>query len=77
MWREFLRTLTAFLIVAGTLVAIAFGIDLFASWVSHLGLPEKTVFFLLGAAAGMYAKEIGRVLATFTETVWQKLLKMM
>jgi hypothetical protein len=77
MWREFLRTLIAFLIIAGTLVGVAFGIDIFASWVSHLGLPEKTVFFLFGAAAGMYAKDIGRLLATFTEAVWQKLLKIM
>ena len=77
MWREFLRTLLAFLVVASVLVAVATGIDFFATWVSGFGLPVKTTFFLFGLAAGAYAKDIGNLIGRFAELVWEKILKLM
>jgi len=74
--REFLRTLLAFLVVAGTLVAIATGIDFIATWVSSFGLPLKTTFFLFGLAAGIYVKDIGRLISNFAEAVWQRVLRL-
>ena len=73
--REFLRTLLAFLIVAGTLVGIATGVDFIATWISGFGLPSKTTFFLFGLAAGVYAKDIGGLISNFAEAVWQRVLK--
>ena len=70
MWREFFRTVLAFLIVASALVAVATTIDFFATWVSSLGLPVKTTFFLFGLAAGAYAKDIGSLIGRFAELVW-------
>ena len=76
MWREFLRTLLAFLIIAATLITVALGIDWLAIWVSGLGLPIKTTFFLFGLSAGIYAKDIGGLISKFAETVWEKILKL-
>jgi hypothetical protein len=74
--RDFLRTMLAFLIVAGTLVAIATGIDFIATWTSGFGLPIKTTFFLFGMAAGLYAKDVGGYIGNFAEAVWQRILKL-
>lgn len=74
--REFLGTMLAFLIVAGTLVAIATGIDFAATWASKFGLPVKTTFFLFGVATGIYVKDIGGWICDFAEAVWQRILKL-
>ena len=76
MWKEFLRTLLAFLIVSGTLVGIAFGVNLLATWVSGFGLPEKTTFFLFGLTAGVYIKEISLLIAGFADSVWQRIFNL-